>query len=245
MSKPVTICVLTYGDYPDYVRRCIQSITEHCERWLYRLVVGANAPSPRVRAWLETLERAGVIDKLHVSETNLNKCPLMRRMREDVDGEFLWWFDDDSYVTEPGTLSKWLEIARSSPPETAMWGHVWFAHEEDFNLGTDVSAFVRQAPWYRGIEPPSRRPGGDPRWFFATGGLWMIRSSALRALDWPDPALVKRADDVLLGEAVRQQGWRLHDLGELGVRINQGKRRGGGEDAATMRQQMSLRGAAR
>ena len=41
--RPVTICVLTYGDYPQLAKRTIESIRFHCARSSYRLVVGANA----------------------------------------------------------------------------------------------------------------------------------------------------------------------------------------------------------
>jgi glycosyltransferase involved in cell wall biosynthesis len=239
MNRPVTIGVLTYGDHEPLVRRAVTSILERCPRNRFELVVGANAPGPATRAYLESLR--DVADRILVSERNVNKCPMMRRMFEGAEGDFLWWFDDDSWVEEPGALDRWLDTARNSSPETAMWGHVFFAHEEDFSFGEDVKAFVRRAPWFRGLPPPSREPGGDPRWFFCTGGLWMIRASAYRALEWPDPALVKRADDVFLGEAVRQRGWTLRDVGELGVRINRHERRGVGEDAETMRQQMGAR----
>ena len=102
-------------------------------------------------------------------------------------------------------------------------------------------------------EPPSWAPGGkgefnfegkglgDGRWFFVTGGCWFIRTQAIRALDWPDPGLVKRNDDVLLCEALRQQGWEFHDIGVCGAAINTEPRRGDGEDKATMQLQMATR----
>jgi hypothetical protein len=33
-------------------------------------------------------------------------------------------------------------------------------------------------------------------------------------------------DDVLLGEAIRQHGWRIANLGDKGVAINSARRRG-------------------
>jgi GT2 family glycosyltransferase len=135
-----------------------------------------------------------------------------------------------------------------------MWGHVFFfGSEGDFNYGTDVVGWVKRAPWYRGMEPPSWTPGGkgetdfqgkgtgDGRWFFVTGGCWFIRTRALRELGWPDEGLVKRNDDVLLCEALRQQGWEFHDIGPCAAEINTEPRRGGGEDQATMERQMSAR----
>jgi hypothetical protein len=52
-------------------------------------------------------------------------------------------------------------------------------------------------------------------------------------------SLVKRNDDVFLGEAIRQQGWEFQDIGSLGVEINTEPRRGDGEDQGTMVRQMA------
>ncbi len=251
-TAPVTICVLTYGDHPGLAQRTLGSIRKYCDRSDYRLVVGANAVGRETREYLRNLQEDGLIDRLLMSPANLNKCPMMRRMFRELDTEFLWWFDDDSWITSSGALADRVRLARESPPPHVLWGHVFYYSDGgDFDLGTDVAGFVRRAPWYRGLEPPSWNPGGkgefdfqgkgtgDGRWFFATGGCWFARTSAIRALDWPDPSLIKRNDDVFLGEAIRQQGWVVRDIGSLGVRINDAPRRGGGEDRATMERQMA------
>jgi len=251
VKPPLTVCVLTYGPYAALARRAIDSIRRHFDRSSYRLVVGANAPGEETWRYLVGLSGEGAIDRLHLSAENLNKCPMMRRMFADIDTDYIWWFDDDSYVKDATALPAWLGKAQASPADVAAWGHVWFfGNVNDFNYGTDVVGFIRRASWYRGQEPPSWEPGGrgdwnfegkgtgDGRWFFATGGCWMIRTSAVRALDWPDPGLVKRNDDVFLAEAIRQRGWRTMDVGSPGVAINTEPRRGVGEDPATMERQM-------
>ena len=250
-SRSVTICVLTYGDYPALARRTLESIRFHCARSAYRLVVGANAVCRATHDYLRGLEAEGAIDRLVLSPSNLNKCPMMRKLFEDVDTEFVWWFDDDSTITTPEALPHRIRRARESPERHVQWGHVfYFSAEGDFSYGTDVTGYVRRAPWFRGLEPPSWTPGGkgeadfegkgtgDGRWFFVTGGCWFMRTTAIRELDWPDPALVKRNDDVFLGEAIRQRGWEFHDIGPAGVAINTEPRRGTGEDQGTMERQM-------
>jgi GT2 family glycosyltransferase len=120
-----------------------------------------------------------------------------------------------------------------------MWGGIWWCNWLlGFARQEDGLAFVRNAPWYRGLPPPSWRPGGkgefdfenrgtgDGRWNFVAGGCWLIRTSAIRALDWPDRRLIKLGDDVFLGEAIRQQGWDLEDIGTTDVAINTEPRRG-------------------
>jgi ADP-heptose:LPS heptosyltransferase/GT2 family glycosyltransferase len=231
---PVTICVLTYGDFPQLARRCLESIRHCCDRRQYHLVVGGNAVSDGTRKYLIRLQESGAIDRLLLSPLNLYKNPMMRRMFADIETEFIWWFDDDSHIVEPGALTRWLRVARRSPASVAAWGHVhFFSHETDFNFGGDIRKFIRESPWFRGKPLPAgalagRKPGGDgagetddPRWFFPTGGCWLARTAAIRALDWPDRRIIFPAEDILFGEAIRQQEWEVRDVGSLGVAINQ------------------------
>ena len=237
----VTLCVLTYGNHPRLARRCLNSIRRHCPRRLYRLVVGANAVGAETAAYLKSLLSAGHVDRVHWSRRNLNKCPMMRRMFADVDTEFIWWFDDDSFFTAPDALQRHLGIARRSPPEVVMWGQEAFCELpiSFTNLsGPELLRFVRDSRWYRGLTPPSLEPGGkgefnhlgrgigNPRWEFILGGCWLIRTAAARALDWPDRRLVKLGDDVMLGEALRQQGWGILNTRMVGVAVDKARRRG-------------------
>jgi GT2 family glycosyltransferase len=220
-------------------KRCIESIRNYCERPLYQLAAGANAVGARTEAYLAKLHAAGDIDRLHLSQTNLNKCPMMRRMFDDIDTEFIWWFDDDSYITKPGALLWLLGLARKSPPTTVMWGQeAECNHTATFINLPDAAGFIRSASWYGGLTPPSWQPGGkgefnfegkgtgDGRWRFIVGGCWLIRTRAVRTLDWPDRRLIKLGDDVLLGEAVRQQGWEICNTGMERFVINAARRRG-------------------
>ena len=240
VTPRVTICLLTYGNYPHLVRRAFESIRTHCPRAEYQLIIGANAVCEETFAYLEELHAAGEVDHLMASDVNLNKCPMMRLMFARVSTEFVWWFDDDSYITSPDAFDRWLGAAVAAPASTAMWGELYRCNTPgDFTDLDDVVGFVRKASWYQGLPPPSWRPGGkgefnfenrncgDGRWDFIVGGCWLIRTAALRALDWPDRRLIKLGDDVLLGEAIRQHGWNLGNIGSAGVVINAEKRRGG------------------
>lgn len=252
MPQPaLSICVLTHGDYPDLVQTTLDSIARHCQRADYQLIVGGNAVGPATQAYLQARRATGDIDQLILSPVNLNKCPMMRQMFALVEAPLIWWFDDDSFITDDDALPARLRIAAEAPAQEVQWGHMFFfGHENDFNYGHDVRAWVKAAPWYRGLEPPGWEPGGkgetnfegrgcgDGRWFFITGGNWLIRTAAIQALDWPDTRLIKRNDDVFLTEAIRQQGWTARDIGPRGVAINTQPRRGEGEDAQTMQQQM-------
>jgi GT2 family glycosyltransferase len=238
-KPPVTICVLTFGNHAPLTRQAIASILQHCPQPDYRLVVGANAVSPETLQYLSELESAKAIENLIVSEVNISKCPLMRRMFEHVETDYIWWFDDDSYVTSAEAFQRWVGTAEAAPEKTVMWGTVAVCdHPSAFASNCpDVLAFVRAAPWYRGLPPPSWQVGGkgefdfegrgtgDGRWFFILGGCWLIRTRAVRALDWPDRRLVITGDDVFLGEAIRQQGWRIEHIESPAVAVDTAPRR--------------------
>jgi GT2 family glycosyltransferase len=237
---PVTFCVLLYGDHLELARQCLDSIHRHCSRDQYRLTVGSNAIAPETREYLRSLDKAGLLDRWIDSPVNLNKCPMMRRMFETVDTDLIWWFDDDSFITGPEAFEIWIGTARNSPDEVTQWGQLAICDDvEDFAPDVlDPIGFVRSASWYRGLPPPSWRTGGkgefdwngrgtgDGRWFFTVGGCWLIRTSVVRALDWPDSRILKMGDDVFLGEAIRQHGSRIMNLGSQGVAINTAVRRG-------------------
>jgi len=239
-AMPVaTICVLVYGNYFRLATRVLNSILRHCPRPDYRLVVGANAPCLETLSFLRTLRQAGEIDRLVVSPRNIGKCPMMRRLFTEVETDFIWWFDDDSYILEPTAWTDWLQLARQAPMTTVIWGQQAVCdYEASFTDAEDAVRFVRTAPWYRGLPPPYWRPGGkgefdfegrgtgDGRWLFMLGGCWLIRTRAIRALDWPDRRLIRTGDDVFLGEAIRQNGWELGNIGTPGVAINTEPRRG-------------------
>jgi GT2 family glycosyltransferase len=232
--------VLLYGDHLELARQSLESIRRHCPRHQYRLTVGANAVGEPTRRYLEGLRQAAAVDQWIDSPINLNKCPMMRQMFATVDTELIWWFDDDSFITGPEAFAAWLGPATRSAEDVVMWGQLASCDEvETFAPDIDdAPAFVRGASWYGGLPPPSWRAGGkgefdyrgrgtgDGEWLFAVGGCWLIRSSAIRALDWPDRRVIKMGDDVFLGEAIRQQGWRVMNIGSPGVTINSRARRG-------------------
>ncbi len=220
MKPRVTICVLMYGDYPALARQVIGSIVTLCDRRQYRLFVGCNACSPETLAYLRAVEQ---IDRYFISEQNLNKCPMQRRMYEQLETEFVWWFDDDSYVVESDALRRRVEIADAAPKETVLWGPSFFWHDQaDFNFGVDVKPWVRAQPWYS-REPIPYDPSGN--WVFVIGATWFARTSILRELDWPPREFLMPAEDALFCEAIRQSGHSFDNPGDCGVKFQTHERR--------------------
>lgn len=213
----VTFCVLTCGDHLRLIQRCLRSLWRHVPRAEYRLVVGANGVAPAVLAWLERARRAGKIDRLLVSPVDLSKCPMMARMFQEVATPFVWWLDDDTEFRAAGHFELWLTAARGAPRDVVLWGECAIPNASCLGVpDTDWEGWIRTARWHRGRPLPWRVRGGWlVDWWFPVGNAWLARMDALRAIGWPDPRLRITPEDVILGEALRQQGWRMANLAPL------------------------------
>ncbi len=71
---------------------------------------------------------------------------------------------------------------------------------------------------------------------FPVGGCVLMRTSFVKKHNYPDVAMIKRFDDIILGDLCEQVKGRLRgfsrELHQL-TKINAGKRRGEGEDEHT------------
>lgn len=241
--EEVTVVALTYGNHCDLIERCLESIWRAVPPHTLPCIVGANAASKNTLEYLRKHRRSGAIDALAVSDRNLGKNPMMRRLFDKVQTPLVWWFDDDTFLRRADVLEVFLNAVNGSDPSVAMWGRLAFVrHVTDFGEPEASLNFVRSASWYRGLPPPSWRPGGkgvfrfegkesgDGRWFFATGGVWMARMDRLRQIRWPDPRLFRLAEDVMLGEAMRQNRWTVRGIDCGGIAISASERRGSDPD---------------
>jgi hypothetical protein len=222
MGTCISVLVGCYGDYPQYSLRAVQSVlrTEGI-----KIHVGCNACSTETLGRLREWHDAGSIATLIESRENINKDPMMRLMVERTETEYLMWMDDDSHVL-PGwdrTLRGLLQA--HAPFDVA--GHVFYCYRSD-----DYKSFLCGRPWWRGAEAYPNDDWRNRVWF-ATGGLWLARTAFLRHHGFPDRGMVKKQDDLLLGDLIGQQGGKLFDFGHHEImqfaRISDGHRRGVGE----------------
>jgi hypothetical protein len=58
---------------------------------------------------------------------------------------------------------------------------------------------------------------------FALGAFWAIRTEVRQLLDWPGPRLIHADEDFLLGEALRQNFFRIENF-NYGVKVNDAPR---------------------
>jgi len=223
-----SVLVGCFGDFPQYSLRAVRSILEGQSSdtkssRIFDLHVGANSCGQETLDQLRSLYDQGLIDSLIESNKNINKCPMKRLLIERCETEFGFWFDDDSHV-----LPGWdLEVMRflTENPNMDVAGYFYRIQRT-----RRYKKFLSQRPWYRGEEFWSEETKKSS--LFATGGCYLFRVPFVRRHNYPDKGLVKRADDLLLGDLVAQQGGLLvpftRNLFEK-LRISDGARRGSGE----------------
>jgi GT2 family glycosyltransferase len=145
---------------------------------------------------------------------------MMRRLfhYRPIQTDWTLWLDDDTYFCR----GDWLSMLRCESrlrPNVDHWGLNMFVR-----VGEEHRQFVRESAWFGGRELEPDDQAGQSRINFVVGGFWAIRTRWIVRLDWPDPRLTQFGDDVVLGEALRQQGGRIGQA-YSGVAINQEARR--------------------
>jgi hypothetical protein len=212
------ILALLYGPHYQLHRRILDS---------FKLAVPKDVP---VTLWLNQVERStlqrigderGRYDLIE-SPDNVKKYVAMRAMmtRSSVKRPDWWiWFDDDSYITAPDWWNKTVQFIEQRKAENICYvGQKWFVHHLPGQW-----EFMEKATWFRGR--PSEIIRGKPGVNFATGAYWWLRADIQATIDWPDVRLGHNGGDTLLGEAIYQNGLRLHHW-DYGVQVNRGPRRG-------------------
>ena len=227
------VLVCCYGDHPDISDTCIRRIYDLADDIKdLRIIVGVNQGSPATIQKLRQLYDRGVISVLVESKENRNKDPMMRVLLEHVNEEYFVWFDDDTYPLQMGWDTKTKSVIADGPFEAAGFVHV--THRKAYVGYLD---FLQARPWFESIEKFSLAK--DPNLLnsavFPHGAFWIGRTNFLRKNDFPDRLMVKKADDMLLGELIAQKGGRLkpiYDMWDVWIAVNKGPRRGNGETGA-------------
>jgi hypothetical protein len=200
MNLSILICL--YGNYPDLSLRAVQSVLNNADHHLFCLYVGMNECCSTTIAEMRRLLDDGKIDAIIESRKNLNKDPMMRLLIELVETPFLLWMDDDSHLL-PGWERAMEDFLAQSGSDFDVAGHVFYSHRSP-----EYHEFCKLRPWYVG-DDHWLEPDHANRVWFATGGLWLARTSFLREHDFPDRCMVKKKDDLLLGDLISQQRGRL------------------------------------
>lgn len=202
----VTFCTLLYGDRPELAAmhsRCLESI-RRC------------APESRILAWCNlvgddtraTCKAVGA-EILGDDGQNTPKYPAMRKMLATIRTEWVGWLDDDTWMRPECDLqASWAKLPA---------GTVYCGQEMSIAYTPEFSEWIRTRSWFTGRRPWVQPNIGKPVLRYAAGCWWFLRMDLARKLDWPDPALIWRGGDRLLGEAVWQAGHSLANFRPAGL----------------------------
>lgn len=234
-TKLFSVLICCYGDFPDYTLRSIRSVLEGTtpEKRQFEFHIGTNTCSERVMREIHALHDAGQFDTLIESRENLNKDPMFRLLLQCMNSEYFLWMDDDSYVM-PGWDDLIARYIRSNRPFDAA-GILYTAKRY-----LKYKIFLHNRPWFvsderfylNGSQWTKLKKNPGEVTIFPTGGLYIGRRDFFLRHNFPDKAIVKRADDMLLGDLFLQQNGKLlmfpPEMCSV-LRCSMGDRRGQGE----------------
>ncbi len=208
--KKTTVAVLLYGDHPDLAERCLAPLTTWHRCLLADLRILCNDISDRTRKVLQDLKLEDAVESYAGPERA--KYPAMRSLlhspRKPLCGNFCW-FDDDSFI--PGDAEKFLQTFETKMAEVDAMGQFW-----SIPLRGNQHQWIQDQPWYTG-----KRVERMQKVRFFQGGWWCVKTALLWKNDWPSKELERKGGDVMMGELMRQQDWKVFDVGrDFGVRIN-------------------------
>lgn len=207
-TPPTTACVLLYGDYSDLAERCLEPLLLLPDDSI-ELRIGMNAVGERTRNYVRTFVDRNY-QRLTIREysaaSNLGKYRMMRSMLTDVQSQYVMWFDDDSYLLRP--TMDWLAQLSTVMNAADMCGKVMYCKAEG-----GQRLWISMQPWYRG-KPLLRSTTNKALYIpqFIVGGWWTIRTKVLQILQWPPDNIKHRGGDVMLGEALRQNDYKLAEF---------------------------------
>lgn len=232
LEPPITVCLLCYGPYFGLHKRVLESLYANTPPELFRLRVGCNEVGADTLALVERLSGVHGNIRTWISRENIHKYPMMRRMfhEDPISTRWTVWLDDDVHFYDP----TWLYgLSRAvTDGAAAMYGAKYY-----WNLKHGQREWIEAAKWYKGVPLQVReieREGQkirNQKIEFITGSFWAIETGWIYRLNWPDPRIRHNGGDVMLGEAVRQNGGALGSWHQ-GVKINDARRRGYSERPA-------------
>ncbi len=209
-----TAFVLCYGDHTDLAKRCLESILQTAPPGRLDLRVAANECSDRTLQYLRGLPLA----RLYVYAENRKKYPVMREIFRDatapVATNYLLWFDDDSYVTNPAWLERLAETIAANHDHGGR--HYGWLHLHDVKMfaknGHDPRRWFQQSTSYRGTPLKvrgTRTPAPNGTVIeFVPGSFWALHTKTMLEFDIPEPRLVHNGGDITIGWQVTQAGFK-------------------------------------
>lgn len=206
-----TICVCSYGNHPELILRCLDSILQDpLNRNEIEILVGCNQVSPEVVREIDRRHRDGYITSIIRSPLNFNKAGMQRFLFRMARAPYVLSLDDDMYFHQGWALSMKKFIQDSAPFDVAGRLHalsnrtLWSGQKKPYDT------YCQKKRWWRGKQPYGLEV------IFPAGQCFLARRSFVLDNDYPDIDMRIDWDDVLLGDMVTQvdgkQIWFSEDV---------------------------------
>lgn len=194
-----SICLCTYGDHPELILRCLDSIlSEPHDKKDFEIILGCNAVSEEVMTEIDRRYRDGGISTLIRSPLNYNKAGMQRFTFRIARAPYILSLDDDMYFHHG-----WLEILKQQiyinhPVEVMGRLHalsnrtLWSGQKQPYDT------YCKKKRWWKG-----KRPYGLEV-VFPAGQCFLAKTNFMLENDYPDLDMRIDWDDVLLGDLVTQ-----------------------------------------
>lgn len=223
---PILMCA--YGNFPHITITTIKQMLLLAEDpTRLQFMIGMNECGEETTAYLRKLYGEGTIEVLIESRVNRNKDPMMRVLIDLVEEPYFAWFDDDTFPTKKGWDTKVLGQINALHPFDAA-GTIWTARRDLF---PGYVQFAAKRPWFKSWTIPQEAKNHNLKHsaVFPHGAFWLGRADFLRQHNYPDRDMIKKCDDMLLGEMINQVGGSLKTTADCSVVLNSALRRGTGE----------------
>ena len=218
-NKFFEILICAYGNHFNLIKKLLDSIFKY-SGLNNKIHVGLNEGSSETKNYLRALLDQQKISTLIDSSKNINKDPMMRLLIDLVNTPYIIWFDDDCYVNKKNwdrIVCAQIEVYKAN---IFGFGHVMEKDEKYMN-------FLKKRSWYKNRKSKDENIG-----YFPIGGTWVGECEYLRKYNYPDRDMIKRNDDMLLGDLLYQTSGTFETLygwNDVFI-VNQSERRGNGEN---------------
>ncbi|HEY6392189.1 MAG TPA: glycosyltransferase [Bryobacteraceae bacterium] len=233
MTDKFEIIVIGYRWFWQTLERTIDSILRTNKHNL-RVNVGLNSPEPEMLAMLEKYRRR--LNIVEVSNLNLNKVGMQRRLVHLCTAKYIISFDDDSFVIHKDWQDFLIQRIESYENKTLRYfGDFGEEKEAKFRQMTGNTVGILGLICYAWLDEPKRKilakcPWYDPVnklnhngfnrqynkeqiWYVAGGFYAFLREPYLK-FDYPGFDYRMAYEDTILSFFYQHHGYRIGDFGE-------------------------------
>lgn len=222
------VLMCCYGDYPDVSNKAVDSIIATKEKDI-KIRVALNKCGMETKKHFRKLLDENKIETLYEFNSNINKDPAMRKLIDACESDYFLWLDDDTFPNKKG----WVEFIEDSFKDM-QYDVGGFTHVSGRGGYNGYKKFLEKRPWFKSWDKYNEYKDNNLKGDsipFPIGFLWVGKTEYFIRNNFPDKDMVKKCDDMLLGEMIYQTNGLFKHLGSLWGYFdrNTTPRRGDGE----------------